>query len=403
MIGNDNPLKSSIKFLILLGIISLFADMTYEGARSITGPYLAILGASATVVGIVGGLGEFTGYGIRIIFGSLADRTRKYWTMTIFGYFLSLLAVPLLGLANYWEIAALLIIAERLGKAIRTPARDVMLSHAAKEMGSGWGFGFHEAMDQIGAVIGPLIISMVLYFKGGYSESFFILIIPAILALSVVILAKRRYPNPQEFEINLTQQSAANANNVLEEKGHKFPRTFWVYLAFVAISVGGYMNFQLISYHFKITSVISDAQIPLFFAIAMGTDALVALIIGRLFDKKGLLTLITIPILSIPIAPVIFSSSYGSIVIGIVLWGAVMGIQETIMKSVIADMIPIARRGLAYGIFNTAYGTAWFFGSTLMGVLYDVSISYIIFFSIMAELISVPLLFAVINRFKYAN
>jgi hypothetical protein len=129
--------KSSpaLKFIILLGIVSLFADMTYEGARSVTGPYLAILGASATVVGVIGGLGEFVGYGIRIIFGSLADRTGKYWTITILGYILNLLAVPLLALTIHWEIAAALIIAERFGKAVRTPARDVMVSHAAKDIG----------------------------------------------------------------------------------------------------------------------------------------------------------------------------------------------------------------------------------------------------------------------------
>ncbi len=201
-----------------------------------------------------------------------------------------------------------------------------------KGIGTGWGFGIHEALNQTGAVIGPLIISIVLYFEGSYSESFFILIIPAILALSVVILAKKLYPNPQEFEMSLIRQARGNADNVVTEKGHKFPCIFWIYLLFVTISVAGYINFQLISYHFKVTSVISDPQIPLLFAIAMGTDALVALAIGRLFDKKGLLTLITIPILSIPVVFMVISTNYNSIVVGIILWGAVMGIQETIMR-----------------------------------------------------------------------
>lgn len=180
--------RSALRFIILLGIVSLFADMTYEGARSVTGPYLAILGASATIVGFVGGFGEFVGYGIRIIFGSLADRTGKYWTITLLGYTLNLLAVPLLALTSHWQISAILIIAERFGKAIRTPARDVMLSHAAKEIGSGWGFGLHEAMDQIGAVLGPVIISVVLYLRGSYSQGFAILLVPAILAIIVLVL-----------------------------------------------------------------------------------------------------------------------------------------------------------------------------------------------------------------------
>jgi MFS family permease len=394
--------KSSpaLKFIILLGIVSLFADMTYEGARSVTGPYLAILGASATVVGVIGGLGEFVGYGIRIIFGTLADRTGKYWTITILGYILNLLAVPLLALTSHWEIAATLIIAERFGKAIRTPARDVMLSHAAKEIGRGWGFGLHEAMDQIGAVIGPVIISVVLYFKGGYSQSFAILLVPAILALCVLVLSKRLYPHPRDFEMTTDLSYKALSS---KEDNNRFSRIFWPYLAFVSISVGGYVNFQLISYHFKITSIVSDAQIPILFAIAMGIDALVALLVGRLFDKKGLLTLIAIPILSIPIAPLVFSMGYSGTIIGMILWGAVMGMQDTIMRAAIANMIPIAKRGLAYGIFNTVYGGSWFVGSTLMGALYDVSILYVIFLSIVVEIFSFPLLFNVMKKVEHLS
>jgi hypothetical protein len=291
----------AFRFLILLGITSLFADMTYEGARSITGPYLAILGASATIVGIVGGLGELIGYGVRIVFGSLADSTGKYWTITIFGYGLNLLVVPLLALAYNWEIASLLIIAERFGKAIRTPARDVMLSHAAKEIGTGLGFGIHEALDQTGAVLGPLIIALIFYFKGGYTESFAILAVPAVLALSILFVAKRTHPRISSLESIFEKP---------EYKGSKFSPVFWFYSVFVVISVLGYVNFQLVSYHFKTASIISDAQIPVFFAIAMGADALVALIIGRLFDKKGLLTLIIIPSISIFIAPLVFSRYY---------------------------------------------------------------------------------------------
>jgi MFS family permease len=391
--------KSSpaLKFIILLGIVSLFADMTYEGARSVTGPYLAILGASATVVGVIGGLGEFVGYGIRIIFGSLADRTGKYWTITILGYILNLLAVPLLALTSHWEIAAALIIAERFGKAVRTPARDVMLSHAAKDIGRGWGFGLHEAMDQIGAVIGPIIISVVLYLKGGYSQSFAILLVPAILALCVLVLSKRLYPRPSDFEMTDLSYKAVSS----KEDNKRFFKIFWPYLAFVSISVGGYVNFQLISYHFKITSIISDTQIPILFAIAMGVDALIALVVGRLFDKKGLLTLIAIPILSIPIAPLVFSMGYSGAIIGMILWGAVMGMQDTIMRAAIASMVPIAKRGLAYGIFNTAYGGSWFVGSTLMGALYDVSISYVMLLSIVVELFSFPILFNVVKKVEH--
>jgi MFS family permease len=392
-------IRSALGFIVLLGIVSLFADMTYEGARSVTGPYLAILGASATTVGFVGGFGEFIGYGTRIIFGSLADRTGKYWPITIIGYALNLLAVPFLALTNHWQIAVTLIILERFGKAIRTPARDVMLSHAAKKIGSGWGFGLHEALDQIGAVIGPIIISFVLYIKGSYSQGFSILLVPAILSLCVLGLSKKLYPSPRDFE-NAIKHVSTNAILTVKGDDRKFSRVFWLYLMFVCVSVAGFANFQLISYHFKIASIISDIQIPILFAIAMATDALVAVVMGRIFDKKGFSTLVVIPLLSIPIGPLVFSMGNTGAITGMILWGAVLGIQDTIMRAVIGNMIPIAKRGLAYGIFNTVYGGSWLVGSVLMGMLYDISISNVIILSILLELLSFPMLFYFIKRIE---
>jgi len=167
----DISKSSALKFILLMGLTSLFADMTYEAARSITGPFLATFGASAALVGFVAGFGEFLGYSLRLVSGYLADKTQRYWMITIIGYFINLLAVPALALAGNWQIASLLIILERAGKAIRTPARDAMLSHAGSHIGMGWAFGVHEALDQLGALVGPLIISVVLYYKGGYQKS----------------------------------------------------------------------------------------------------------------------------------------------------------------------------------------------------------------------------------------
>lgn len=164
IINNNSTKPTALKFIVLLGVVSLFADATYEGARSINGPYLALLGASATTVGFVAGLGELIGYSLRLVSGYMSDRIGRYWAITLFGYTLNMLAVPALALAGRWEIAAMLMIAERIGKAIRTPARDAMLSHATREIGRGKGFGLHEALDQIGAVLGPLTVAGVLFF-----------------------------------------------------------------------------------------------------------------------------------------------------------------------------------------------------------------------------------------------
>lgn len=376
----------AFKFIILLGVVSLFGDITYEGARSITGPFLFTLGASATVVGFIAGFGEFIGYGLRLLSGYISDRTRGYWTMVFIGYGL-ILSIPLLSLANYWEIAAIFIVLERMGKAIRSPARDTILSHATMQVGRGFGFGIHEALDQIGAIIGPLIFSFVFYLRGGYKEGFFILWIPAILTLLALIIARKKYP----LSVKLENPNIKTGNG-------KLSQVFWLYTLFTFLSVTGYANFQLISYHFKIKSVISNTHIPMFYAVAMGIDAVVALIIGKVYDRIGLMSLISIPVFTILVPIFSFSYNYTAALIGIIIWGAVMGMQETIMRAAIADLTPIARRGLAYGIFNTVYGASWFIGGALMGILYDLSIRYVIIFAIFMEAISIPILIKTVKK-----
>lgn len=377
--NKDISKETALKFVILVGVISLFADMTYEGARSITGPYLAILGASATVVGVVAGSGELIGYALRLISGYISDRTGKYWTVTLFGYFVNLLAVPLLALAGHWEIAALLMIAERMGKAIRNPSRDAMLSHATQRIGHGWGFGLHEAMDQIGAILGPLIVAGVIYLKGGYRTSFAVLLVPALLALGVLVVARVLYPRPHDLEV---------ASVELKTKG--FSRMFWLYLAAVSLIAAGYVDFPLIAFHFEKLSVVPKVWIPIFYAVAMGVDALSALLFGRLFDRVGLSILIIVSLLSSLFPPLVFLGNFYTALVGMALWGAGIGAQESIMRAAIAGMIPMNRRSTAYGVFNAGFGLFWFLGSALMGVLYDVSIPSLIVFSVAMQLASIP-------------
>jgi MFS family permease len=377
-----------VYFIILLGIVSLFGDITYEGARSVTGPYLATLGASAGVVGLVAGIGEFSGYAIRLASGYLADRTKAYWLLTFIGYGL-LLSIPLLAFTGSWQLAAILIILERMGKAIRSPARDTMLSYATKEVGRGWGFAVHEALDQIGAVIGPIVFSLVCLFHGDYRDGFTLLWIPVLLAMVVLATARKRVPSPQKLE---THGEASRQN----DKG-RLPRVFWLYTVFTLLSGAGFANFQLISYHLKIQSIVPDAQIPMMYAIAMGVDALAALVVGKTYDRIGLISLLAVPLLTLPIPFLAFSHSYSLVLVGMVLWGVVMGIQETIMRAAIADLTPVERRGFAYGIFNTAYGAGWGLGGVVMGLLYEHSISYLILFAVVMELISIPL-FLLVRR-----
>jgi MFS family permease len=370
-----------MRFVVLLGVVSLFADMTYEGARSVTGPFLATLGASAAVVGFVSGLGELVGYAVRLVSGYLSDRTGRYWTLTIVGYCVNLLAVPLLAWAGRWEVAVALIVAERFGKAVRTPPRDAMLSHAASRTGAGRAFGLHEALDQVGAVTGPLIVTAVLMAGGTHRTAFAILGIPAIVGISLVIAARLQYPVPRTMEV---------PDGGREERGGSLPPQFRLYLAGVALVAAGFADFPLMAYHFARTDAFAPQTIALVYSMAMAVDAAAALIWGRLYDRAGLRAMLIAVALSAAFAPLAFLGKGWLPLAGVALWGAGMGAQESVMRAAISRMAPAGRRGTAYGVFNSVYGAAWFAGSATMGLLYTRHPALLVAFSVVAQLLALP-------------
>jgi len=380
--------KAALKFVILIGFVSLFADMTYEGARSINGQYLAILGANALTVGFVSGFGELIGYSLRFLSGYLADRTRKYWLITIIGYVCNLLAVPLLALAGHWLIAAALMILERFGKAIRVPTRDAMLSHAGQQTGMGWGFGLHEALDQAGAMIGPLVIALILLLNGNYRESFAVLLIPAIISLALLFYARHLFPHPQSLEIKKDNLEVTQIQN----------KTFWLYLFGASLIAAGFADFPLIAFHFHKQNILPQVLIPVAYAIAMGIDGLAALLLGRLYDKKGFIILIVITIFSSLFAPLVFLGGLQFALLGVALWSIGVGAHESLMRAVLANMTSRNKRASAYGTFNLFYGIAWFLGSVLMGALYDYSVFYVVIFSLFIQLSALPILWMVMKH-----
>jgi len=378
--------NNALKFIVIIGIVDLFADMTYEGSRSITGPFLAILGASSFVVGFVAGFGELLGYVIQFFSGYLTDRVSTYWGILIGGYMINLLAVPLLALAGSWEMAAALIITERMGRGIRLPSRDVMLSYATSQVGHGWGFGLHNALDQTGAIIGPLIVAVILYMRGSYHMAFAFLLLPAVLALIVLVISRFLYPYPSNLEVKVPQLGA---------KG--FNKAYWLYIIAIALIAAGFADFALIAYHFQKTGLVSPALIPIFYAVAMGVDAIAALIFGKLFDKVGIPIMIVVAILSALFAPLVFLGGFYYAFLGMILWGVSMGSQESIMRSSIAVMTSVKVRGRAYGVLNTAYGVSWFAGSVIMGYLYGISILYLVIFSVVIQVVSIPFFISILR------
>jgi MFS family permease len=375
-----------LRVIVLLGVVSLFADMTYEGARSATGPFLAMLGASAFAVALVSGGGELTGYALRLWSGRLVDRTHQYWAITAVGYTVNLLAVPLLALAGSWPVAAALIVLERTGKALRTPARDAMLSYATAHTGRGWGFGLHEALDQVGATLGPLVVTAVVVRGGDYRRGFALLLVPALAALGTLLVAWRQFPSPRSLEPVSTTLSS-----------HGFPRRFWTYLTGSCLVAAGYADYPLLAYHFGRSGTVPLAWIPALYGLAMAVDAVVALVAGRLFDRVGMRALVASTIVSAFFAPLALGNGLSFAIAGVVLWGVGMGAQESIMRAAVAEMTPANRRGTAYGVFNLAYGFAWFAGTAIMGWLYSRSIAAVWLFSVAAQLAAVPL-FAGVSR-----
>jgi len=364
----NNQKKTAFKLIFLFGLVSLFGDMVYEGARSVNGPYLKTLGANAVIVGLVAGLAEFLGYAVRLLAGYFADKTKAYWWFTFLGYGL-LVSVPLLALTGIWQVAVIFIVLERLGKAIRSPAKDTILSQATKQVGTGFGFAIAELLDQIGAIIGPLIFTILFVITGkgnsslaDYQHGYALLWVPLGLVLLCIFFAWRAVPNPEVLEDQVTKHPEAD----------KLSKIFWIYTVFTFITTLGFANFALVGFHLKARHILSDAQIPLFYALAMGVDAATALVIGKTYDifktrrkneKAGLVTLIAIPAFSLLIPGLVFSTKFSWVLTGVIIWGIVMGCHETIMKSAIADITPLGKRGTGYGVFNAAYGLAIFIGS----------------------------------------
>lgn len=367
---------TAIRFILVFGIVSALMDMVYEGARSVTGPYLGTLGGSALLVSVVTGAGEAVALVLRLVFGRLADRPALRWTLAISGYGLTALSVPLLGITDALWIACLLVLAERLGKAVRSPAKDTMLAEAGSALGQGKAFALHEALDQVGALVGPLLVGAALALSGTYGPGFLLLAVPGLAAMLILFRLKRRVPDPAAYEAALPTGGAGPLVDgpAAPAAVTPMPRQFWLYAAFSSLTMFGYATFGLLSFHLVATGLLAPALVPVLYAAAMGVDAVAALLSGWLFDRVGLKVLLVVPVLAAAVPWLAFSNSTAVAVAGTLVWGAAMGVQESTMRAGVAGLAPAARRGSAYGMFTACYGLAWLAGSFLIGLLYEQSV-----------------------------
>ncbi|WP_224078696.1 MFS transporter [Cupriavidus laharis] len=385
------PRRGALRFVLLVGVLSFFADFTYEGSRSIAGPYLASLGVGATLLGVIVGLGELLGYGLRVVSGRFADATGWLWPTTIVGYTVQMCAVPLLALTHEWRSAAFLIVLERVGKAIRNPPRDVMLSHAGEQLGGyGWAFGIHEALDQFGAMFGPMVMAIVLAAHNDYRLAFATLAIPAAVNLVCVLFARITYPNPERFA-----ESAAPA----PAQG-RLPLAFWLYLAAAGLVAAGFADYPLIAFHFAQTGLLTPHWVPMLYVIAMASSGGASLLFGRLFDRYGFRVIVWLAALTWLYAPLVWLGGVQAAVVGAVLWGIGIGVHESVIPAAVAPLVDRRRRAFAYGLFTAGYGICWFLGSMVIGWAYDRHVAWTVLFCVLTQVLAIPIFIAAASRMQ---
>jgi MFS family permease len=397
---------SAWRFVVWFGVVAMFADVVYEGARAITGPLLAHLGASALVVGVVTGVGETAALLLRLVSGPLADRTGRFWAWTLAGYGLTVVSVPLLGLASVLWVAGALVIAERVGKAVRSPAKDTLLSHATSVTGRGRGFAVHEALDQVGALAGPLAVAAVLALTHDYTPALLMLAVPGAVAMVLVVWLRVRVPDPVAYEVAATP-AAVTPGSVDEPAGAPeppgLPRTFWLYAGFAGITLAGFSTFGVLSFHLVTAGLMSAAAVPVLYAGVMLIDAVAAVATGWAYDRYGAGVLVVLPAVAAVVPALAFSGTVAVAVAGALAWGTALGIQESTLRATVADLVGSGRRATAYGVLGAVVGVGAAAGGALAGGLYDVSVPLLVAVTVALQATALVVLVATLRSRRSAR
>jgi MFS family permease len=381
------------RVVVGFGTISLAADMVYEGGRSLYGPLLSSLGASALAVGAITGAGEAVALLLRLASGTLADRTRRYWTVTIAGYALTAVCVPLLAVTPYLgaaglAVATVLILAERTGKAIRSPAKSALLARAAQHVGMGRGLGVHKALDQIGAFAGPLLVAGVVALAGAVLwPGFAVLAVPGAVAMVLLVMTRHRMP---------AEQPVARSSAPGRMRG--LPAAFWQFAVASAVCTAGLVTFGLVGFHLVDAMIVPAAGVPLLYAAAMAAGAVAALLTGEAYDRIGPRTLLALPVLVAAVPPLAFAGGLAAVTPGVLLWGAAVGLQDSTVKALVADLVRPDRRATAYGLFAAVQGVGALVGGIATGALYEHSARSLVIAVAASQVLAAILLVGISQR-----
>jgi MFS family permease len=376
---------AAFRFVLTMGAVNLFADMTYEGGASINGQFLGSLGATAAAVSIIAGAGECLGYALRSVAGFFADKTGKYWPITFGGYAVNLLAVPAMALATGWQLAGALILTERIGRAFRKPTVEAMLSYSTGKHGKGWVYAVNTALDETGATFGPLLIAAALYFGVNMHRAYAWLLAPALLALLALAIARREFPVPSRLEEGGPPTAGAS----------RFTRAYWLYMIAGSCFAAGLMSFELIAFHLLKVGAVSAEWLPVLLAVSTAFAVGASLLLGRAYDRIGIAAVAAGVALTTPFAPLVFFGGTWTVVVaGLLLWGVGYAVQDTLLKVLIASVLPKGRRNSAFGIFYIGYGLGWLIGSVAAGLLYDTSRTALVVFAVAVQVASIPIFIA---------
>lgn len=402
------------RLIVGLGVVSLTIDMVSDGSASVGGALLGQLGASAVLVGLITGAAGAIALVLRLVTGPWVDRTGRYWDFTMAGYAVTAVSVPLLALTPLLGAAALfvasaLVLIERTGKAVRAPAKTVLLADAAGAVGRGKGFGVHKLLDQIGAFSGPLIVSVVVALTGVLWPAFLVLVVPAAIAMVTLVLLRRRVPDtsvyapPEERRAPPAELPAGRRSvRFLAGLGQMEPATrgtFLLFASFSTLTTFGLITFGLISFHLSAAKLAPLAAIPLVYAVGMATAAVAAVVVGWAYDRSASAVLYVVPLLTAFVPALALGGSLLLVIVGVALWGAATGLQDSTVKALVADLIPSAQRGTAYGWFAVFQGVAAFVGAAIAGALYG-NVLLLSALVIVAQLGAIALLVIVRRRIR---